>query len=151
MAIPGGPKFEPLYRDLEREDEDWNEFNDIHKLIVRQRIRTEYRIAFPYLFNSRPRKVYAQFYHHVPCYYIKPDELDLPAFYFDRLINPISQYRSVKGADRAKKFEEDLDLDDDFSLPEDCAPVCSDFKLFTEDTSEGIALLWATRPFNLRR
>lgn len=35
MAIPGGPKFEPLYRDLYDEDEDWNEFNDINKIIVR--------------------------------------------------------------------------------------------------------------------
>ena len=29
MAIPGGPKFEPLFRDNLDEDEDWNEFNDI--------------------------------------------------------------------------------------------------------------------------
>ncbi len=35
MAIPGGPKFEPLFRDIE-EDDDWNEFNDIHKIIIRQ-------------------------------------------------------------------------------------------------------------------
>ena len=35
MAIPGGPKFEPLYRDMYDEDEDWNEFNDINKIIVR--------------------------------------------------------------------------------------------------------------------
>lgn len=35
MAIPGGPKFEPLYRDLYDEDEDWNEFNDINKIIIR--------------------------------------------------------------------------------------------------------------------
>ena len=32
IAIPGGPKFEPLYRDMEQYDEDWNEFNDIHKV-----------------------------------------------------------------------------------------------------------------------
>jgi len=34
MAIPGGPKFEPLYRDMFAEDEDWNEFNDINKVNV---------------------------------------------------------------------------------------------------------------------
>jgi pre-mRNA-processing factor 8 len=32
MAIPGGPKFEPLYRDMDTFDEDWNEFNDINKI-----------------------------------------------------------------------------------------------------------------------
>ena len=35
MAIPGGPKFEPLFRDMDARDEDWNEFNDINKLIIR--------------------------------------------------------------------------------------------------------------------
>lgn len=39
-------------------DEDWNEFNDINKIIIRQPIRTEYRIAFPYLYNSLPYKVH---------------------------------------------------------------------------------------------
>ena len=57
MAIPGGPKFEPLFRDLQDEDEDWNEFNDINKIIVRHQIRTEYKIAFPHLYNPRPRRV----------------------------------------------------------------------------------------------
>lgn len=54
MAIPGGPKFEPLIKDHNLGDEDWNEFNDINKIIIRQPIRTEYRIAFPYLYNSMP-------------------------------------------------------------------------------------------------
>lgn len=35
IAIPGGPKFEPLYRDQFEDDEDWNEFNDINKIVVR--------------------------------------------------------------------------------------------------------------------
>jgi hypothetical protein len=44
MAIPGGPKFEPLFRDVDPADEDWNEFNDINKIIIRQPKRTEYCI-----------------------------------------------------------------------------------------------------------
>ena len=53
MAIPGGPKFEPLVKEAAGAgDEDWNEFNDIHKIIIRQPIRTEYRIAFPFLYNN---------------------------------------------------------------------------------------------------
>ena len=58
VAIPGGPKFEPLVRDVNLHDEDWNEFNDINKIIIRQPVRTEYRIAFPYLYNSLPYKVH---------------------------------------------------------------------------------------------
>lgn len=58
MAIPGGPKFEPLIKDSNVGDEDWNEFNDINKIIIRQPIRTEYRIAFPYLYNNMPHFVH---------------------------------------------------------------------------------------------
>ncbi|KAF9623954.1 hypothetical protein IFM89_006681 [Coptis chinensis] len=56
VFIPGGPKFEPLCQDVEKGDEDWNEFNDINKLIVHSPLRTEYRVAFPHLYNDRPRK-----------------------------------------------------------------------------------------------
>lgn len=94
VAIPGGPKFEPLIKDLNAllvlyslflrklffqyssafmvhdnftrflfcffmiyssiffRDEDWNEFNDINKVIIRAPIRTEYRIAFPFMYNN---------------------------------------------------------------------------------------------------
>ena len=91
VAIPGGPKFEPLYRGMSfnREDEDWNEFNDINKLIVRTLIRTEYKIAFPFLYNNRPRSVVIETYHVPPCAYIKNDDPDSPPFLFDKIINPI--------------------------------------------------------------
>lgn len=101
VAIPGGPKFEPLYRDLE-EDDDWNEFNDINKIIIRQQIRTEYKIAFPFLYNSRPRRVVIAPYHHPACAYIKQLDPDLPAFYFDPIINPISAYKIDKNKAVAK-------------------------------------------------
>ena len=67
VAIPAGPKFEPLHRDEHEEEEDWNEFNDINKLIVRHAIRTEYRVAYPYLYNSRPAAAVAlSVYHYAP-------------------------------------------------------------------------------------
>uniref|UniRef100_A0A6A7G0N0 Pre-mRNA-processing-splicing factor 8A n=2 Tax=Hirondellea gigas TaxID=1518452 RepID=A0A6A7G0N0_9CRUS len=147
MAIPGGPKFEPLYRDLEKaeDEEDWNEFNDISKIIIRQQIRTEYKIAFPYLYNSRPRSVYEAYYHYPCSVFIKAEDPDLPAFYFDPVINPIAGYKSTNASQFA--FQEE---DDDFELPEEVEPVLSEFPLFTEDTADGISLLWAPRPFNQR-
>ena len=90
LSIAGGPKFEPLYRDMEKGDEDWNEFNDINKLIIRQPLRTEYRIAFPHLYNNRPRRVKLCIYHTPMIMYIKTEDPDLPAFYYDPLINPIT-------------------------------------------------------------
>jgi pre-mRNA-processing factor 8 len=81
LAIPGGPKFEPLVKDKELQDEDWNEFNDINKIIIRQPIRTEYRIAFPYLYNNIPFQVHLSW--SVPKYLFFPFFL---LFYF---LNPL--------------------------------------------------------------
>ena len=41
-----------------------NEFNNINKIITRQAIRTEYRIAFSYMYNSLPRSVQLSIYHY---------------------------------------------------------------------------------------
>lgn len=92
-SFPGGPKFEPLHRDMHDEDEDWNEFNDVKKIIIRHQIRTEYKIAFPYLYNNRPRDVAMSKYHTPMCVYVKAEDPDLPAFYFDPIIHPIPAYR----------------------------------------------------------
>lgn len=75
VAIPGGPKFEPLFRDVDL-DEDWNQFNDINKVVIRRPIRTEYKVAFPNLYNSRPRKVRIGPYHHVSWNVPPPDDED---------------------------------------------------------------------------
>ena len=91
LAIPGGPKFEPLFRDELglKDDEDWNDFNDINKIIVRNLIRTEYKIAFPFLYNNRPRNCVIATYHESPCAYIRVEDPDAPPYLFDKLINPI--------------------------------------------------------------
>ena len=95
FAIPGGPKFEPLFRDADEDDEDWNEFNDIHKVIMRHPIRTEYRVAFPHLYNSRPRRVQLATYHYATATVMRPEDPDTPAFYFDAALNPILAHRSA--------------------------------------------------------
>jgi len=148
LCIPGGPKFEPLYRDMEKGDEDWNEFNDINKLIIRSPLRTEYRIAFPHLYNNRPRKVKLGVYHTPMVMYIKSEDPDLPAFYFDPLIHPIAFYKTDKRGER-KGFQEEED-EDDFALPEGVEPLLQSVPQYTDTTAAGIALLFAPRPFNMR-
>jgi pre-mRNA-processing factor 8 len=100
LAIPGGPKFEPLFRDtLDELDEDWNEFNDLRKNIIRHFIRDEYRICFPHLYNNRPRKV-TQIIHQRPqLVYVINDNPSLPAFYYDPSLNPISAFRREEEKD----------------------------------------------------
>ncbi|PXF50127.1 Pre-mRNA-processing-splicing factor 8 [Gracilariopsis chorda] len=100
VALPGGPKFEPMKHEgiesRELDDDDWNEFNDINKLIVRRQIRTEYRIAFPYLYNNLPRGVSLSKYHSPPVMYVKPEDPDLPAYYYDAILNTIPPSRKPR-------------------------------------------------------
>lgn len=145
MCIPGGPKFEPLYRDMEKGDEDWNEFNDINKLIIRSPLRTEYRIAFPHLYNNRPRKVKLCIYHTPMVMYIKTEDPDLPAFYYDPLIHPITSANKERREKRTHEEE-----DEEWELPEGVEPLLKDTQLYTDTTAAGISLLFAPRPFNMR-
>ena len=96
VAIPGGPKFEPLYRMVDVDEEDWNEFNDVNKIIIRNPIRTEYRVAFPQVYNARPRGVKIAPYHHPSLTYVKAEDLTLPAYHFDAAINPIIRVEGAK-------------------------------------------------------
>ena len=123
LAIPGGPKFEPLFRDDAAgvDEDDWNEFNDVHKIIIRQPVRTEYRIAFPHLYNSRPRKVSIAPYHHPHLTYVHTEDPDMPAYYFDPELNPIlkvnkrsrSSRNSGRNDGRKPRFIADYDDDED--------------------------------------
>ncbi|KAJ1984313.1 hypothetical protein H4R34_000737 [Dimargaris verticillata] len=166
VALPGGPKFEPLHRDVNPADEDWNEFNDINKIIIRHPIRTEYKIAFPYLYNSLPRSVRIAPYHYPTVVYVKTEDPDLPAFYFDPVINPISarhlrsngedekHVRSIfvnPDAEEGEADDEDL-LDEDplFKLPDHATAFLEDVPLYTDNTAAGIALYWAPHPFDRR-
>ncbi|KAI6190216.1 WD repeat-containing protein 48-like protein [Aphelenchoides bicaudatus] len=147
VAIPGGPKFEPLYKDLNMQDEDWNEFNDINKVIIRSPIRTEYRIAFPFLYNNliNVLPVTVSWYHTPSVVFIRTEDDDLPAFYFDPLINPISH----KNSEKTEEPEPEDDIDE-LEMPDDFEPLFGQEELYTDNTANGIALLWAPRPFNMR-
>ncbi|KAF4722988.1 pre-mRNA-splicing factor 8, partial [Perkinsus olseni] len=137
------------------EDEDWNEFNDINKIIIRNQVRTEYRIAFPYLYNSRPRSVYAAKYHAPHCCYVKQDDPDLPPYVYDAVINPLPMQKADEGDDdkmiddAEDENEGEYDISDVF-MPQGVDPFLSTTPLYTDDTASGIDLLWAPHPFNKR-
>lgn len=154
LAVPGGPKFEPLFRDqVGGAEEDWNEFNDINKIIMRQPIRTEYRLAFPYLYNNQPRSIRLAVYHRPAVLYLKTDDPDLPPYYFDAALNPISSRGLVANVN---SFADEIPAsdvepkDDEFRLPMGTQPLLATRPLYTERTAGGIALYWAPHPFNQR-
>lgn len=153
VAIPGGPRFEPLYKDVDPNDEDFGEFNAIDRIIFRSPIRTEYRVAFPYLYNSLPRSVELSWYHHPQICYVRTEDPDLPAFYFDPIINPISS-RSVAPKNLTVSHEDEVfgfgNDEDDFELPDEVEPFLAEEELYTENTSSAISLWWAPHPFDKR-
>ncbi|KAL2801361.1 NUC071 domain-containing protein [Aspergillus keveii] len=152
VAIPGGPRFEPLYKDIDPNDEDFSEFNAIDRIIFRAPIRTEYRVAFPFLYNTLPRSVKVSWYSHPQVVYVRTDDPNLPAFYFDPVINPISS-RSVAPKNITVSHEDEIfgsENEDDFELPGDVEPFFGDEELYTPETASAIALWWAPHPFNKR-
>ncbi|KAH8668504.1 pre-mRNA processing splicing factor 8 [Xylariales sp. PMI_506] len=157
VALPGGPRFEPLYKDIDPNDEDFGEFNAIDRIIFRNPIRTESRVAYPYLYNSLPRSVQLNWYSHPQTVYTKAEDPSLPAFHFDPMINPISS-RSVAPKNITISHEDELfgpgnneePEEDAFELPLGVEPFLAEEELYNEDTSSAIALWWAPFPFDRR-
>jgi pre-mRNA-processing factor 8 len=154
VAIPGGPRFEPLYKDVDPNDEDFGEFNAIDRIIFRAPIRTEYRVAFPYLYNSLPRSVKLAWYSYPQAVYVRSEDPNLPAFYFDPVINPISS-RSVAPKNITVSHEDEIfgagnNEDDEFELPGSFEPFLADEELYTSETASAISLWWAPFPFDRR-
>ncbi|KAF4437962.1 pre-mRNA-splicing factor spp42 [Fusarium acutatum] len=157
VALPGGPRFEPLYKDIDPNDEDFGEFNAIDRIIFRNPIRTEFRVAYPYLYNSLPRSVHLSWHSHPQVVFNRADDPDLPTFHFDRRINPISS-RTVAPKNVEVSHEDEIfgagnieeSEDDAFELPAGVEPFLADEDIENENTSSAVELWWAPYPFDRR-
>ncbi|KAF5672389.1 pre-mRNA-splicing factor spp42 [Fusarium denticulatum] len=157
VALPGGPRFEPLYKDIDPNDEDFGEFNAIDRIIFRNPIRTEFRVAYPYLYNSLPRSVHLSWHSHPQVVFNRADDPDLPTFHFDRRINPISS-RTVAPKNVEVSHEDEIfgagnieeSEDDAFELPAGAEPFLADEDIENENTSSAVELWWAPYPFDRR-
>lgn len=138
-TIPGGPRYEPLYRDSDP-NEEWNEFNDINKIIIRTPITTEHRVAFPFLYNNRPRKVSIAPFHY-PCSVFVPLETpDLPPFGIgEKLVTTtFNDLRKPPESPYLPDFELNFD------------PLFDELPIYTPNTYDTLSLFWAPPPFNYR-
>ncbi|KAI9897616.1 hypothetical protein N3K66_007472 [Trichothecium roseum] len=157
VALPGGPRFEPLFKDINPNDEDFGEFNAIDRIIFRNPIRTEFRVAFPYLYNTLPRSVQLSWHSHPQVVFSRADDPDLPTFHFDRRINPISS-RTVASKNVDISHEDEIfgtgsneePEDLAFELPKGVEPFLAEEDLENEDTSSAVELWWAPFPFDRR-
>jgi len=155
LAIPGGPKFEPLFRDADDEyDDDYNEFVDILKSINRNYIRTEYRVAYPFLYNNRPRKVAVARHSSPLLSYVPSPADDQPVFRFDSSLNVISHYKAEKIDPGRTEKVSDEDLADLNALIQTkgihIAPLLSEEDHQAAQTSVGFKMLFAPKYFKYR-
>ncbi|KAI8869851.1 pre-mRNA-processing-splicing factor 8 [Ramicandelaber brevisporus] len=118
VVLPGGPKFDVTSADgnkrsksnviaMYEDDEDWTEFNDVYKIIVRNcALRAEQRVAFPHLYNSVPRQrlIKLGWYHYPLRHIVSPntdDDYDIErAFFFDESLHPIVAAPSKNAAEQ---------------------------------------------------
>ncbi|ODV81188.1 PROCN-domain-containing protein [Suhomyces tanzawaensis NRRL Y-17324] len=153
VALPGGPKFEPLFKDKinNPELEDFTEFNSIDRIIIRSPIRTEYSVAFPFLYNSFVKLVSASWYHDPINNFVDSFSSEIAAFHFKSEYNPISPHKHpIKMDDE----NEDLVLGIKPFMSEDkdeyLDDSVADFSLEPAGTREALSLWWAPYPFNRR-
>ncbi|EDR30125.1 pre-mRNA-processing-splicing factor, putative [Entamoeba dispar SAW760] len=142
-TLIGGPKFEPLFRDT-NDDDDWSEFDDINKLIIRRIIRTEYKVAYPNLYANRPREVHIIPYHYPMQMIVKPDDPTLPTYYFDSLLNPIEWKNDCY---ETQEMEEEDD-DETIEFYDDVIAFGNTIELDNEKIKDGLNLINAQYPFN---
>lgn len=160
VVVPGGPKYEPLYKDKinDRDNEDFTEFNSIDRIIFRIPIKTEYKVAYPYLYNSFVKDVSVSWYHDSINTYVRDQETDTEnksqgrSFNFHLSYNPIIPHNfSTKRSEEAL-----IDFEvEDVELPQDFEPLMttSDEKplpLEPSHTNDAIQLWWAPYPYNRR-
>lgn len=172
VALPGGPKFQAPIRgsgnEMKRTDEgddgalfgevtglcneaersdgddDWTEFNDLGKVIVRHPFVTETQLAFPHLYSQRVRGVGLAPYR-APTEIVSSmhDDANCSAFHINAKFNPIIDVSVGNPSQRnnAKEVEEALanDLDmpaltpfwDEVSMPSD-DEIRQGLNLFTQ-------------------
>lgn len=159
IALPGGPKFEPLYKDENPEDEDFNEFNALDRIIFRNPIRSEYKVAFPYLYNSLVRSVHLSLYHSPPILFSKTDDPEIPLFYFNPTYNQIRPRKGITNSCEISDFDTETGImiddmgevsDSSLDLPASFEPFLEDEDLaFTSDNYQAFELYWSAHPFNV--
>ena len=135
VAIPGAPRFQPLYHDA-HDEEEWTEFNDLNKAVIRQPLRTEHQLAFPHLYNSRPRNVSISSYHFPLMMYLRCVDPELDAFSYDPCVCPVPYSKTIHDCDRDGGFHEIN------NMPLDFMPFFSNLPLCTTSTAPAVELFW---------
>ena len=153
VSIPGGPKFHTntaggagIGRREDVDDDDWTEFGDLNKIIVRQPLGTEVKLSYPFLYCSRLDADVMPMAAAVPASALIPVDVspDAPLFRFHPIFNPV---KSVPQPSSERMPVLDAIDDEPLDLPEDFAPLFDDQVLVAPDSKAAFSLLWSQRPF----
>lgn len=146
VALPGGPKFEPLSKDVDPENEDFDEFNALERIIFRVPIRTEYRVAFPFLYNSQTTGAVSSWYHEPFLVHVPNDDPESGAFIFGEDLSPVF---GIEDEENLLFDENGADIEE-FSLPvmEEVTYPVEELVLDLPAIKDGIDLYWAPYPYN---
>ena len=143
IKLPGGPGFEPLPRRSKPEDDDFSEFNSLDRIIYRGKLRSEYRVAFPYLYNSNVDGVRCSVYCHPAWLYVHREDPEGAVFCFDASLSPIGACK-IGETDVTGCTEADLD-----KLPA-VQPLLGDLPVAPADSADALDVFAACSPFNRR-
>ncbi|KAF7795524.1 hypothetical protein EIP86_006686 [Pleurotus ostreatoroseus] len=134
IAIPEGPRFEPIHRDMDSFDKDRNEFNDMNKAIICQQVHTEYEAAFPHLTPTS-----------VPMTPTSPPSTSTIS---------LALSLSVASCRRSRCSSHEDDIlgpneadDDDCESPHEVKPLLEEKPLENDPATDAIALALAPKPY----
>lgn len=160
VVVPGGPKFEPLFKDKinNKELDDFTEFNSIDRIIFRVPVKTEYKVAYPYLFNLFVKNVSVPWFHEPLNTYISSfsssdnfESGEKMGFHFHDQYNPIIPHNFSTSKSESDLLDFDLD---DIELPNFSAFMSEhdgeELPVEPEHTADALQLWWAPYPFNRR-
>jgi pre-mRNA-processing factor 8 len=146
VAFPGCPKFAPPTHEEDPNDPlnaDWNEFNDLGRVIFRRVASTEASVAYPYLYGHTTEGVNVATYHLPIELYVRGENILDPAISdgYPSAFHPIKAVQSEYGG----VFPGVLDSDWTPAVP--LKPKYSDLPLEDPDTHAALQLHWAPPPY----
>jgi len=140
LTITGGPKFDINKKNIFKNFENISEkiLSVFDFPLFDYPIRTEYKIAYPYLYNSDVKKLNDYPYMYDNCVYTRSIDNDIQGFFKDPCLFKIKML--------SKKYlnNEDLKLKKFFS------PLFEELFLYNKNTLYAIDLIWVSEPFNDR-
>nr|BAS01665.1 splicing factor PRP8 [Lotharella vacuolata] len=140
LTITGGPRFDinkkNIFKNFKSEHKEASRVTDF--VLFNYPIRTEYRIAYPYLYNSDVKNLNDSPYIYDNCVYIKSADKDVQGFFLDPCLHKL---RNI-----LKKYQnnEDLKLKKNFKI------LFEELFLYNKNTLHAINLMWASNPFDNR-